>query len=624
MPQRRPWTLTAKIGAIGGVLLMLALASIGLTLSVTWQLEGGAAAVNEAGRMRMQTWRLAQTLAAGDAALWARHVARFDQGLALLATGDPARPLALPHDARTTQAFAAVRSGWIDLRQRWSVATPPPPAQAAREAEAFVERVDALVSAIEDRLSYWTTILNTVQLAMMGLAIAAAVTLLYAAYLFIFNPLARLQTGLARVRSGEFEARIERGSDDEFGALAEGFNDMAATLQALYRDLEAKVADKTAHLETKRARLATLYEASALAARAASLDDLGHGFAQQLRRLAGADAAALRRIDEPGQRYVMFGSDCLPRAMADTESCIVVGDCHCGQRPETAATRVIPIVAVAPEAPCRSAGYAQVLALPIRLHERVLGEIELFYRGDVVLADDDRALLEALAAHLAGAMEGLRAAALERESAVAEERGLLARELHDSIAQGLAFQKIQVQLLRDAVKKGHAAQVERALSELDAGVRESMADVRELLLHFRTRTNAEDLMPALQTTLAKFEHQAGVTTQLVVQGHGLPLDPDVQVQVLHVVQEALSNVRKHAQARQVVVEVERSPRWRVRVRDDGRGFLLDASRAESQVGLRIMRERAARIGAEVALQSAPGQGTCIELTLPAAEQRMAA
>jgi two-component system nitrate/nitrite sensor histidine kinase NarX len=285
---------------------------------------------------------------------------------------------------------------------------------------------------------------------------------------------------------------------------------------------------------------------------------------------------------------------------------------------------VIPIVAAAPEAPCRAAGYAQVLALPIRLHEHVLGEIELFFRGEVVLADDDRALLEALAAHLAGAMEGLRAAALERESAVADERALLARELHDSIAQGLAFQKIQVQLLRDAVKKGQATQVERALAELDAGVKESMADVRELLLHFRTRTNAEDLMPALQTTLAKFEHQSGLATQLVVQGHGLPLDPDVQVQVLHVVQEALSNVRKHAQAQRVVVEVERSPRWRVRVRDDGRGFAPDAASAESQVGLRIMRERAARIGAEVALQSAPGQGTCVELTLPAAEQRLAA
>ena len=64
----RPWNLRTKLGVVGALLLVLALASIGLTLWVTWQLEGGAAAVNEAGRMRMQTWRLAQALATGDAA----------------------------------------------------------------------------------------------------------------------------------------------------------------------------------------------------------------------------------------------------------------------------------------------------------------------------------------------------------------------------------------------------------------------------------------------------------------------------------------------------------------------------------------------------------------------------
>ncbi|MGO8189976.1 hypothetical protein AB9F38_35065, partial [Rhizobium leguminosarum] len=80
-------------------------------------------------------------------------------------------------------------------------------------------------------------------------------------------------------------------------------------------------------------------------------------------------------------------------------------------------------------------------------------------------------------------------------------------------------------------------------------------DVRELLVHFRTRTNAEHIEPALRTTLQKFEHQTGLKANLELEGHALPLDPDAQVQVLHVVQEALSNVRKHARASQVWVEV---------------------------------------------------------------------
>jgi two-component system nitrate/nitrite sensor histidine kinase NarX len=236
-----------------------------------------------------------------------------------------------------------------------------------------------------------------------------------------------------------------------------------------------------------------------------------------------------------------------------------------------------------------------------------------------MLSDDDRALLEALASHLAGAIEGLRAGALERETAVAEERSLLARELHDSIAQSLAFLKIQVGLLRVRLKSAEdGALVERTLGELDAGVHESLSDVRELLVHFRTRTNVEDIAPALQTTLQKFEHQTGLATHLDIEGHGLPLAADVQVQVLHVVQEALSNVRKHAQAREVWVEVQQAPQWRVEVRDDGRGFDPDGAGPgdETHVGLRIMRERALNIGATVEVASVPGSGTCVVLKLP--------
>ncbi len=111
----------------------------------------------------------------------------------------------------------------------------------------------------------------------------------------------------------------------------------------------------------------------------------------------------------------------------------------------------------------------------------------------MALNDDLRELLEAMTRHLASAMEGLRATALEREAAVAQERSMIARELHDSIAQSLAFLKIQTQLLRDAVAKGDAAKRDRSIDELDVGVRECYSDVRELLVHFRTRTSEEDI-----------------------------------------------------------------------------------------------------------------------------------
>ena len=617
----RSWTLSAKLGAIGGLLFAMALASIGLTLWVTWQLEGGAAAVNEAGRMRMQTWRMAQALAGGDAARLREYSSRFDDSVALLASGDPARPLFVPYDADSRSAFDDVRSGWRALQPQWLAMPPPAPEHAAQQAEAYVQRIDAFVSAIERQLSRWTAVLHLFQLAMMGLAIAAAVALLYSAYLFVFDPLARLQSALARVEGGDLGARVEVNTRDEFGALAGAFNRMAATLQGLYGNLEAKVAEKTERLRAERERVTALYEASAFVAHAETLTELAQGFARQLRRVARADAVAVRWTDEAQHRHILAGSDCLPQALIDDEHCVRTGDCLCGQPHAATQTRVIPIRSATRDGSathCSVAGFEHLVAVPVRLHERMLGEIDLLYRSMPQLGADDRALLEALASHLAGALEGQRAAALEREAAVAEERGLLARELHDSIAQGLAFLKIQVQLLRDGLARGERTKVELALGELDAGVKESTADVRELLVHFRTRTTSENIVPALHKTLSKFEHQSGLATHLEVEGAGLPLPPDTQVQVLHVVQEALSNVRKHARASQVWLRVRQGPQFAIEVQDDGMGFAADSPAPdETHVGLRIMRERAERIGAQVRVESSPGQGTCVRLGLRA-------
>ena len=621
---RKPLSLATRLGAIGSGLLLMALASIGLTLWVTWQLEGGAAAVNEAGRMRMQTWRMAQTLSGDDAARLQQQLAQFDQTLSLLRQGDVARPLFVPQDARSTEAFAQVQQGWLGLRAAWEAPPRPSADAAAVQAEAFVVRIDAFVSAIETQLARWTALLNAFQFVMMALAIGSAVALLYAAYLFVFNPLARLQAGLARVGEGDLSVRVEVEHDDEFGALSDGFNRMAQTLQGLYQSLESRVQEKTLGLEAERARLAALYEAAAFVATATSLDTLAQGFARQVRRVARADASAVRWSDESNQRYLLLASDCLPESVVEAEHCVPTGGCFCGQPQGDAQTRVIPIRPTRETGMpghCERAGFDTVVSVPVRLHERMVGELNLFYRSATTLGDEDRALLETLASHLAGATEGLRAGALEREAAVAEERGLLARELHDSIAQSLSFLKIQAGLLREALKRQDAARIDRTLGELDEGIRESLADVRELLVHFRTRTNREDIAPALRTTLRKFEHQTGLATHLSFEGEGLPIDPDVQVQVLHVVQEALSNVRKHAQAREVWVEVQQSPQWRVEVRDDGRGFEGEPSAMdETHVGLRIMRERAQRIGATVEVASVPGSGTCVVLTLP---QRLA-
>jgi two-component system nitrate/nitrite sensor histidine kinase NarX len=607
-------SLAFRLVATGICFLGVALLSIALTLWVTWQLEGGAAAVNEAGRMRMMSYRMALDATAGKRDTLPAQLRTMDTTIELLAAGDPSRPLFVPWNAESTAEFAAARGQWLALRARWSSGAEDVP---TTEVDAMVHRVDRFVSQIEQRLSRWTEVLRGFQLAMVGLAIVSALLLLYATHLMVLEPLRRLGQGMGAVRSGDFAARVQVTSTDEFGELAEGFNSMAQRLQSLYGDLEAKVQEKTARLQIQRERLAALYEVSDFVAKAETLDELARGFVAKIRRIAGADAVAVRWSDERNRHYLILAQEGLPAALASEEQCLPSGRCECGQSAATAATRVIAIRA--PDGGlrhCARSGFETLLTVPVSLHQRVLGEIDLFYRAPHALDDDDRSLIETLASHLAGGIEGLRATAADREAAIANERTLLAQELHDSIAQSLAFLKIQIDLLRKALRREDSGATERTLAEIDTGVRESYADVRELLLHFRTRTSAQDIEAALRSTLQKFEQQTGLATDLQSDGHGVALPADVQVQVLHVVQEALSNVRKHAHATSVHLRVQQTPEWRFEVADDGCGFDSEASPGDSHVGLQIMRERAQRIGAKVSIHSDAGQGTRVAITVP--------
>ena len=627
MARRKQWNLGAKLALMGAPFLLLALLSMAATLWVSWQLDGGAAAVNEAGRLRMQAYRMSLSIGTGETKALPEQVREFESSLALLRNGDLERPLFVPWDDTVQQRFAVVEQDWKDFRAHWIDLNPPILTNLRAETVAFAADVDALVASIEAHLSHWTAMLHLLQMTMMAVAILGATVLLYTGYLFVLEPVGQLKQAIEKIQGGDFSARVDKVSSDEFGTLAEGFNGMAEHLQSMYRNLESKVAEKTAQLEEKRERLESLYEVTALVTKATSLDELAQGFVQSMTRIARADGVALRWSDQANQRYLMLAASGLPSSLVNAEQCIHAGDCDCGASSTLPGLRVIPIQAATGKAqqPCAEAGFATVVTIPVRLHDHLMGEVDLFFHARVSPTAAERSLLEALTSHLASAMENLRLNALEKEAAVSQERHLLARELHDSIAQSLAFLKIQVQLMRDAVQSGDAQQIDLVLGEIDTGVRESYGDVRELLLHFRTRTNAEDIEPALVTTLRKFEHQSGLKASLQMQGHGMPLSPDRQIQVLHIVQEALSNVRKHARASQVWLDVQQQPQWRFEVRDDGVGFSHDdGTLDETHVGLRIMKERAERIGAQLDIISTPGHGTSILLTLPPPPNPMAA
>jgi two-component system nitrate/nitrite sensor histidine kinase NarX len=341
----RSHSLSSKLVSIGAVLLVVALTSIGITLWVTWQLEGGAAAVNEAGRLRMQTWRLASTAQTAQPPQAVQSlVQEFDASLALLKAGDASRPLFMPMDATVSARFAAVQVLWSVNRSLWLGKLPPDALASLAATTQTVEAVDALVLAIEQQLSRRTAILNLVQFVMMALAIGGAVIMLYTGYLYVINPLESLQQGLKSIRAADFSTRVEVDTQDEFGQVAQGFNGMAAELQTLYAGLEAQVQAKTQHIEAQRARLATLYEISGFTASANSIEELSRGFAQRVRAVMQADAVAVRWSDDANQRYLMLASDCMPQDMVEEERSLIAGACACGSLKADARTRVIPIL----------------------------------------------------------------------------------------------------------------------------------------------------------------------------------------------------------------------------------------------------------------------------------------
>jgi PAS domain S-box-containing protein len=210
-------------------------------------------------------------------------------------------------------------------------------------------------------------------------------------------------------------------------------------------------------------------------------------------------------------------------------------------------------------------------------------------------------------------------AALEaqaREQAVATERSRLARELHDSVTQALYSVTLYAEATRLALASEKLDVATENLNELHKMAREAMLDMRMLIFELHPpQLEEEGLVAALKARLAAVESRAQLRTEIRVQGER-PLPILVGEELFRIALEALNNVIKHANASQVTVDVA-FPRAGVRltVIDDGVGFDPASAQHSGGMGLQGMEERAQRIGGLLAVESAPGQGTAVRVTV---------
>jgi len=635
-----PKKLGAKINAILVLYFSFALAVILLTLYVARQLEGGAAAINDAGSERMRTYGLAYRLhqAMDDSSTREkasedvrRLVSAFEMTLSRLEKGDPDRPLFLPKEAPVQEKMRTLRFEWdTNIRpQVESLLTVRDKAERRRRMAAFdasvdryVPMVNELVLMVEKSNARHTDLMYLFQNILVAFALIGTLLLIYLFLSLVIRPVETLRTGIERMAASDFGVRLPVETQDEFGDLAKGFNHMADHLQDFYTTLEQRVAEKTRRVEEKNRELALLYETAAYLAEPATLEVLCKGVLVKLCELLGAPGGVVRLVNTATRELEIVVSNNMSEPFLKAEARLPLGTCLCGGA-AAAGTSVTQELAdsmqgVSGMSNCVRDGYAAMAAIPIRCKNQILGIFTVFFREARILAPDEFRLLEVIGQHLGVAIDNLRLAVREKEMAVSEERNLLAQELHDSIAQSLAFLNIQAQMLQGSLSSGEVELAREELSRIREGIQESYDNVRELLVHFRIRVGSADLDLAIRNALEKFEGQTGIRTTFKVRGD-TPIPESVSaIQVLHIVQEALSNVRKHAAASAVEVEMHRAEQLAITVRDDGCGFDPEALEkdGDTHVGVIIMRERAHRIGASLQLISAPGGGTCVTLLLP--------
>ncbi|PLC50767.1 histidine kinase [Pollutimonas subterranea] len=629
--------LSTRIIASSVVALVVVLSMIVWTLWLSWQLEGAGGAINDAGSLRMRANLVAVELAkmhvlpGGVHAQRARDQITIQDGiLAQLARGNPARPLFLPADP-------AVLAQMDEVLRIWRQDMTPTALKAIEGAGSdaylrvlpeFVFQADKLVRMIEADSSSKTSLLRLSQSVLIVIACIGTLTMIYLLYLWIIFPVLRLGEGLRRMAAREFRVRLPVDTHDEFGALATGFNKMADELEGLYGDLEARVVEKTAQLAAQNRELGALYDMAAFLNQPNEIEEMCRGFLDRVMRQFNAGGGTIRTLDPTGENLNMVVSRGLSDAHGRAEHCMKADGCFCGAATRSGGLFIQDVhnIPVPDQFQCSEEGFRGLAVFRIQAQKEVLGSYSLHFVHKLAFSADERHLLETLGQHLGVALENRRLSAQARQLAMVQERSLMAQGLHDSIAQSLNFLNLQLQLLDQAAARSDLAEINGLVPLLRAGVDESYQDVRELLGNFRSRLGQGDLLSAVEATVSRFRRQSGIEMMLITDGlAGAPLPPEQQLQVLFILQEALSNVRKHSHASRVEIKIENRHDFRLYVSDDGVGYDPEevASRTDEHFGRRIMHERAQRMQASLELQARPGGGASVTLLLPASARQAA-
>ncbi len=378
------------------------------------------------------------------------------------------------------------------------------------------------------------------------------------------------------------------------------------------------------HLEReirqRNRRLALLNAVASEASESLDLEEVADAVTRNVMQALSADAAGLAMLAEDDEELRLVAHSGMPQRMTRGDGNMGAYDCECGNA--LAQGQAIEVKDTRERASCEgilSGTPATCISAPIRSKGRSIGAVFVARPKSRPFKPEELGLVSALASQVGPALQNAELFSKTGAIAVLQERQRVAREVHDGLAQTLGYLNVQMGIVDHLLDSGELKKAQSELQMMTQVTREAYGDLRLAIVDLRTPpASAGGLRRTLREYLERFSLQAGIPCHF--EGHrGVPaaLPPSAELQLLRIVQEALTNVKKHAPEAVVWLSVETvNRRLRVVIRDDGPGFDPESVRRSGRFGLQTMKERAESSGGSLTIGSRPGAGTRVVVTMP--------
>ncbi len=606
-------SLLLRLAVAMATITVLAVMGMASSVILAEMMKGEAAAINQSGSLRMQSYRIGTRLLAVKQVPSAyeenlrREIDEFEERLTSPRLVDilPSKPTSV-----LRAAYNQVVIEWgRNMRPLLMASLQDPPQSAAKETHAlrhldnFVAQVDRMVKLLEDDAESKIFLLRMIQGVSLFFTLVVVYLTMYLMHSDILVPLRDLLDCAEHARRGDFSARVQHTSEDELGQLGHAFNVMAEDLSKMYADLESRVAEKTADLERSNRSIELLYNTIRRLNEAPASDSTYTLLLREIERVIGVGSGAICLSDSAGSKLFAHGPhgngvSSRPQCSAEFVCDTCTGDVETCMRLRQ-----------------RGQSGLHTITVPLKGQEHNYGVLMLELPEGRELAPWQTQLLEAVGQHVGIAIGTSRRAVQSRRLSLLEERTVIARELHDSLAQSLSYLKIQVSRLQSQLGRyTDVAEVNGVVNELREGLNGAYRQLRELLTTFRLKMDGRGLARALEDTIEEFKARSGIALTLENRLLGCQLTVNEEIHILQIVREALSNVVRHAHASHAMVNLwcAEDGRVTVTVEDDGVG-VRPPSDLPYHYGLVIMQERAHSLNGEVQLRARAQGGTCVEL-----------